>query len=199
MAATRRWGQPALGVEFHHGTVAARLDLLGPAQPHPLLGVRATPSRELTRVEGHEHPVKRRRDRMAATPAGGSNGALADPSGLLACGHAQPVAGEGFAQRRPGDPELLSGGIHATEPLGQGEGAFGLGAVGEEGAGLPAQRLPRMLRNRRQQLDEADVAALAAHALSVLRRPADAPGSRRTADTRGASLVPTPPWEEPGW
>jgi hypothetical protein len=34
---------------------------------------------------------------------------------------------------------------------------------------LPARRLPSMLRNRRQQLGEADVAALVAHALAVLR------------------------------
>jgi hypothetical protein len=34
---------------------------------------------------------------------------------------------------------------------------------------LPARRLPSMLRNRRQQLGEADVAALVARALSVLR------------------------------
>jgi hypothetical protein len=34
---------------------------------------------------------------------------------------------------------------------------------------LPAGRLPSMLRNRRQHLSEADVAALVAHALTVLR------------------------------
>jgi hypothetical protein len=39
------------------------------------------------------------------------------------------VAGEGFPQRRPGGAELL----------GELEGALGLGAVGEEAAGLPAQ------------------------------------------------------------
>jgi hypothetical protein len=48
------------------------------------------------------------------------------------------VAGEGFAQRRPGGLQLLSGGIHAAELLGELEGAFG--PVGEEAAELPAQR-----------------------------------------------------------
>jgi hypothetical protein len=49
------------------------------------------------------------------------------------------VAGEGFAQRRPGGPELGCGGVDAAELLGELEGAFGLGAVGKEAAGLPAQ------------------------------------------------------------
>ena len=34
-----------------------------------------------------------------------------------------------------------SGGIDAAELFGQGEGAFGLGPVSEEAAGLPAQRV----------------------------------------------------------
>jgi hypothetical protein len=34
---------------------------------------------------------------------------------------------------------------------------------------LPARRLPGMLRTSRQQLGEADVAAVVAHALAVLR------------------------------
>jgi hypothetical protein len=39
-------------------------------------------------------------------------------------------------------PQLGRGGIHAAELFGQGEGALGvLGAVGEEPAGLPAQRV----------------------------------------------------------
>jgi hypothetical protein len=33
------------------------------------------------------------------------------------------------------------GGVDAAQPLGQGEGAFGLAAVREESAGLPAQRV----------------------------------------------------------
>jgi hypothetical protein len=35
----------------------------------------------------------------------------------------------------------LGGGVDAAQLLGQGEGAFGLGAVGQESAGLPAQRV----------------------------------------------------------
>jgi hypothetical protein len=49
------------------------------------------------------------------------------------------VAGEGFAQRRPGGAQLGRGRVDRAEPFGQHEGAFGLGPVGEEAAGLPAQ------------------------------------------------------------
>jgi hypothetical protein len=49
------------------------------------------------------------------------------------------VALEGFAQRGPGGAELGCGGVDAAELLGQRNGAFGLGPVGEEAAGLPAQ------------------------------------------------------------
>jgi len=37
-------------------------------------------------------------------------------------------------------PSSLRGGVGAAQPLGQREGAFGLGPVGEEAAGLPAHR-----------------------------------------------------------
>jgi hypothetical protein len=48
------------------------------------------------------------------------------------------VAGEGFAQRRPGGAQLGGGGVDAAQPLGEREGALGLAAVCEEAAGLPA-------------------------------------------------------------
>jgi hypothetical protein len=51
------------------------------------------------------------------------------------------VAGEGLAQRRPGGAQLGRGGVDATELLGEVEGALGFGPVGEESAGLPAQRV----------------------------------------------------------
>jgi hypothetical protein len=51
------------------------------------------------------------------------------------------VAGEGLEQRRPGRPQLLRGGVDTAELLGQGEGAFGLRAIGQEAAGLPAHPL----------------------------------------------------------
>jgi hypothetical protein len=76
---------------------------------------------------------------LAAALAGGGDGALADGFGVAGW-HAEAVAGEGFAQRRPGGAELGRGGVDAAQLLGQGEGAFGLGPVGEEAAGLPAQR-----------------------------------------------------------
>jgi hypothetical protein len=102
-------------VQLDDGAVAERLDLLGPAQPQPLLRLGATPGPELARVEGNEYRVQRRRRRRAS------------------------VAAERLAQGRPGGAQLLGGGIDAAESLGQGEGAFGLGPVGQEAAGLPAQ------------------------------------------------------------
>jgi hypothetical protein len=51
------------------------------------------------------------------------------------------VAGEGLAQRRPGRAQLLGGGVDAAQLLGELEGAFGFAPVGEEAAGLPAQRV----------------------------------------------------------
>jgi hypothetical protein len=53
-------------------------------------------------------------------------------------GHAQAVAGEGLAQRRPGGAQFLSGSVDAAQLLGQRVGALGFGPVGEEAAGLPA-------------------------------------------------------------
>jgi hypothetical protein len=76
---------------------------------------------------------------MAAALTGGLDGALAHGPGV-AGRHPKAVAGEGFAQRRPGGAQLLRGGVDAAQPLGQGEGALGLAAVGQEPGGLPAQR-----------------------------------------------------------
>jgi hypothetical protein len=64
---------------------------------------------------------------LAAALVGGG-GPLADGFGVGG-GHAQAVAGEGFAQRRPGGAQLGRGGVDAAELLGKLEGAFGLGAV----------------------------------------------------------------------
>jgi hypothetical protein len=58
-------------------------------------------------------------------------------SGLRA-GMPRPWRVKVFAQRRPGGAELGRGGIDAAELLGQLESTFGLGAVGQEPAGLPA-------------------------------------------------------------
>jgi hypothetical protein len=74
---------------------------------------------------------------LAGALVGGGDGPLPDRLGV-ARGHAQAVAGEGLAQRRPGGAQLGRGGIHAAQSLGQGEGPLGLGAVGEEPAGLSA-------------------------------------------------------------
>jgi hypothetical protein len=41
------------------------------------------------------------------------------------------VATEGLAQRWPGRPQLRCGGVDGAELLGELEGAFGLGPVGE--------------------------------------------------------------------
>ena len=86
------------------------------------------------------------------------------------------MAGKGFAQRRPGGAQLLSSGIDAAELLGQLEGAFGLAAVGQEAAGLPAQRVaiasPASLRaalSYERVLSEADVDQYAATTRMALR------------------------------
>jgi hypothetical protein len=55
--------------------------------------------------------------------------------------HAEAGAGEGSAQRRPGGPQLVGGGIDAAELFGELESTIGLGPVGEEPAGLPAHCL----------------------------------------------------------
>jgi hypothetical protein len=91
-------------------------------------------------VEGHEHRVQGRGGRLAGALVGGGDGPLADRFGVGG-GHAEAVATEGFAQRRPGGAQLSGGGVDAAELFGQGKGAFGFGPVGEEPAWLPAQRV----------------------------------------------------------
>jgi hypothetical protein len=78
-------------------------------------------------------------------PAGrcaGGRAAMARRRTAWGCGWACPArVAEGFMQRRPGGAQLLSSGIHAAELFGELEGAFGLGAVGQEAAGLSAHWL----------------------------------------------------------
>jgi hypothetical protein len=71
---------------------------------------------------------------------GAGDGALTDGLGVVRR-HAEPVVGEGLAQRRPGGVQLGRGGVDAAQLLGELEGAFGLGPVGQEAAGLPAHSL----------------------------------------------------------
>ena len=87
--------QPALGIQLHHSAVAQRLDLLRPTQPHPLLHLGAAPGGELTRVEGREHRIQRRRGPQATPLAGGGDGPLANHL-WVALGHAEAVPPEGF-------------------------------------------------------------------------------------------------------
>jgi hypothetical protein len=108
-------------------------------------------------VERHEHRVQARGSRLPAAAAGGIDRALADCLGV-AGGHAEAVAGEGLAQRRPGGAQLHRRGVGTAQPLGQREGAFGLGAVGEEPAWLPASGLAG-LGHRGQQLGAGLLAA----------------------------------------
>jgi hypothetical protein len=84
-----------------------------------------------------KHRIQSWGGRLAGALVGGGDGALADRFRVTG-GHAEAVAGEGFAQRRPGGAQLGRGGVNAAEPLGELEGAFGLGPVGKEPAGLPA-------------------------------------------------------------
>ena len=101
------------------------------ARPATALGLGGRP------VERRKHGVKGRGGRLAGALAGGGDGPLADGLRVVG-GHAEPVATEGFVQRRPGGAKLLRGGVDAAELFGEGEGAFCFGAVGEEAAGLPA-------------------------------------------------------------
>jgi hypothetical protein len=50
----------------------------------------------------------------------------------------RPWRVKALRRRRPGGAQLGRGGVDAAQPLGQGEGALGLGAVDQEAAGLPA-------------------------------------------------------------
>jgi hypothetical protein len=82
-------------------------------------------------VERDKHRVQGGRGRLAGAPATRGGGALAD--GLGAAGrHAQAVADERLAQRRPGRTQFGRGSVDTAQPLGQLEGAFGFGAVARE-------------------------------------------------------------------
>jgi hypothetical protein len=85
--------------------------------------------------------------RLPGALAAGSDGPLADGLGFGG-GHAEAVAGQGLAQRRLGPAQLFGGRVDTAELFGELEGPFGLGPVGQEAAGLPAQRVmivPRSL------------------------------------------------------
>jgi hypothetical protein len=114
--------------------------LLVAADPLGQLGLRPFTRWEGVRVEGRKHRVKAGGGRLAGALVGGVDGPLADGLGV-AGGHAEAVAGEGFAQRRPGGVQLLGGGVDAAELFGELEGALGFGPVGQEAAGLPAHPL----------------------------------------------------------
>ena len=107
--------------------------------------------RSRARVEGYKHRIQTRHGRLAASLASAGDGPLADRL-RVSRWHAEAMAGEGLAQRRPGDPELGGGGgVDAAEPLGEPEGALGFGPVGEEAAGLPAHRRPLAVRLSTEQ------------------------------------------------
>jgi hypothetical protein len=127
-------------VQLHHHPSAEGCVVLGPADPLGQLPTRPRPHRELVAVEGHEHWVKAGGGRPARVLMGGLDRPLADRF-RVARRHAQAVAGEGLAQRRPSGPKLLCGGIDTAQPLRERKGALGLGAVGEQAAGLAAQRV----------------------------------------------------------
>jgi hypothetical protein len=68
---------------------------------------------------------------------------------------------EGFAQRRLGGAQLDRGRVYRAESFGELEGAFGLGAVGEEAAGLPAHP---PLQRRQPPLGEGGLEGIAVDA-----------------------------------
>jgi hypothetical protein len=112
--------------------------LLVASDPLVKLCRRPRPCRERLRVEGHKHRVQQRSGRLPGALAGSGDGPLADGFRVEG-GHAQAVAGEGFAQRRPGGAQLAGGGVDAAELFGQRVGPLSFGPIGEEPAGLPAQ------------------------------------------------------------
>jgi hypothetical protein len=185
-------GEPALLVERDHRAVAERLDLLGAAQAHTLFGLGAARGGELVHVERHKHRFQGRQGRwgwLAGALAGGGDGALAHRFGVAGW-HAKLMPLEGFTQRRPGRVQLLGGGVDAAELFGERECPLGLGAVGEEAAGLPAQRvvtvpaaLLRSARSYERVLSEADVELYAATARWGCGRQ---PGAWRAPQRGGA-------------
>jgi hypothetical protein len=133
-------GGVAFGVQFHHHPGAEGRVVLGAADPFGQLPTRPRPDRQLAVVEGHKFQVKARRGRPPGALASGGDRTLADRLGV-AGRHAQPVAGEGLAQRRPGGAQLGRSSVDAAQPLRELEGALGFRTVREEAAGLPAQRV----------------------------------------------------------
>jgi hypothetical protein len=132
-------GGVAFAVQLHHHPRTEGRVVLGPPDPLGRLLTRPGPDREFAVVERHKHRVQARGCRPAAALASRLNHQL--PDGLrVRSGHPKAVAGEGFAQRRPGGPKPGRGRVHRTESFGELEGAFGLSAVGKEPAWLPAQR-----------------------------------------------------------
>lgn len=129
---------PALAVQLNHH-IRAQHSVLLAANPLVQLSRRPFPGRESAGLEGHDHPGSRARWSAAGALAGGGDRPL--PTRLGVQGRrAKAAAGEGSAQRPPAVPSAAGGRIEAAEPLGQGEGVFGLCAVSEESAGLPAYR-----------------------------------------------------------
>jgi hypothetical protein len=130
----------AFAVQLDHHVGARGGVLLLAADPLVQLSRWLFPSGERARVEHHEHQIQGGWSRLVAALSSGSDRPLAYRFPVTG-GHAQAVAGEGFAQRRPGDAQLGGGGVHAAQLFGQGEGAYGFDPVVEESAGLPAQRV----------------------------------------------------------
>ena len=93
-------------------------------------------------VERHKHRIQGRGGRLAGWPVRWRAASVTRWRRLrVALGRAEAVAGEGLVQRRPSGAELGRGRVDAAQPLGQGEGAFDLGPIRVEPAGLPAHPL----------------------------------------------------------
>jgi hypothetical protein len=137
-------GGRAAGVAFvvqldHHvGTQGGVL--LVTADPLVQLGVRAGPGGKKPAVERHKYRVQAWAGRLAAAAVCSVDRPSARGLGVAGW-HAEAMALEGLAQRRPGGAQLGRGGVDAAELFGQRKGAFSFGPVGEKAAGLPAQRV----------------------------------------------------------
>jgi hypothetical protein len=122
-------GRPAgaaLAVELDHDRGAQGGVPLVAAHPLIQLGRRSLAGGEGVRVEDHKYRIQRWGGRPAGALLADGDSPLADRFGI-AGRHAEAVAGEGFAQRRPAGSQLLCSGVDAAESVGEGEGASGFG------------------------------------------------------------------------
>ena len=122
-------------MQLHHHSGAEGRVVLGAADALGQLPAGQGAGGELAVVVRHKHWVKAGGGRPTPVAlARRLDRPLPDRFGVTGW-HAKPVAGEGFAQRRPGGAQLGCGGVDAAQPLGQGEAPLGFAPIGQERLG----------------------------------------------------------------